>query len=174
MRRSANPHPLLLAALTAAALAGCDEGPRIEARPQTIAFAAAPSPVVNQSTATVSAAASSGLPVRYSSRTPLLCSVSAESGLVTATSSGTCTVAASQSGNATYAAAFPATQDVSFRFRGVITFDPAPSLAVHDLGTVHAVESTGLPVGYGSATPVTCSVDGTTGLVMALAAGDCT
>jgi hypothetical protein len=174
MHRSANPHPLLLAALAAGALSACNEGPRIEARPQVITFAPAPSPAVNQPTATVSATASSGLPVRYTSRTAFLCSVDPESGVVTATVAGTCTIAAGQAGDATFAAAFPATQDVAFRFQGVITFDPAPSLRVHDLGTVRAVESTGLSIGYGSATPGTCSVDRTTGLVVALAASDCT
>ncbi len=174
MRRSTNPVPLLLTALAIAALGGCNEGPRIEARPQVITFAPAPSPAVNQSSATVSATASSGLPVRYSTRTPLLCSVDGASGVVSATASGACTVAAGQSGDATYAAAFPATQDVTFRFQGVITFDPAPSLGVYDQGTVRAVESAGLPVGYASATAATCSVDAATGLAVAIATGDCT
>ena len=93
---------------------------------------------------------------------------------MTATASGTCTIAASQSGDSRYAAASPATQDVTFTFQGVITFAPAPSLSVYDLATVTAVESTGLAVGYGSATPAVCSVDGATGLVAALSPGDCT
>jgi hypothetical protein len=62
---------------------------------------------------------------------------------------------------------------VTFTFRGRITFAPAPALAVHDLGTVHAVESSGLPVAYGSDTLATCAVDAATGLVTALAAGEC-
>jgi len=165
---------LVLAALAVAALGGCDQGPRIEARPQTITFAPAPSPTVNQSSVTVSATASSGLPVRYGSTTPSLCSVDAGSGVVTATATGTCTIAASQSGDSRYAAASPVTQDVVFTFKGVIEFGPAPTMSMYDLATVTAVESTGLPVSYGSATPSTCSVEGTTGLVAALASGDCT
>jgi len=175
MRRSTKPtRRLLLAALTIAALGGCNEGPRIDARPQTITFAPAPSPSVNQSSATVSATASSGLPVRYSSRTSILCSVDAGSGAVTAAAAGTCTIAAGQSGDSQYAAAQPVTQEVRFTFQGVIDFGPVPSLGVYDQGTVTAVESTGIPVGFGSATPSTCSVEGATGLVLALAVGDCT
>ena len=164
---------LLLAALSAA-VGGCNEGPRIEARPQAITFAPPPSPAVNQTSATVSATASSGLPVVYSSRTSSRCSIDAGSGVVTATASGVCTVAAGQSGNSVYAAASPATQDVTFTFQGVITFAPAPSLSVYDLATVTAVESSGLPVSYSSATSAVCSVDGTSGLVAALSQGDCT
>lgn len=165
---------LVLASLAIASLGGCDEGPRIEARPQTITFAPAPSPAVNQSSATVSATASSGLPVRFTSRTSVVCSVDAGSGAVTAATSGTCTIAAGQSGDSLYAAAIPVTQDVTFMFQGVIEFSPAPSLAVHDLATVTAVETTGLPVSYAGASPSVCSVEGATGLVVALAQGDCT
>jgi hypothetical protein len=160
--------------VTLAALAACEEGPRIEARPQVITFAPPPTPGVNETTATVTATASSGLPVGYASRTPSRCSVDAASGVVTATLSGTCTIAASQSGNAQWAAAPQATQDVAFDLRGVITFAPAPALAVHDLATVSAVESSGLPVAYATDTPATCSTEAATGLVTALAEGDCT
>ncbi|MGA8891156.1 MAG: hypothetical protein WB493_06285 [Anaeromyxobacteraceae bacterium] len=168
------PTHLALLALAAAALGGCNEGPRIEARPQSITFAPAPTPAVNQATATVSATASSGLPVTYSSRTGLLCTVDATTGLVTASGSGTCTIAASQPGNAQYAAATHVTQDVTFTFRGVITFGPAPFMRTFDLATVSATESSGVPVAYAGTTPATCGVDPVTGLVAALAPGDCT
>jgi hypothetical protein len=165
---------LALAAVAAAVLGGCNEGPRIEARPQTITFAPAPTPAVNQATATVSATASSGLPVVYSSRSAPLCTVDATTGLVTAAGSGTCTIAASQPGNAQYAAAVHVTQDVTFVFRGVITFGPAPSMANFDLASVSAVESSGLLVTYGSETTEVCSVETATGLVTAITPGDCT
>jgi hypothetical protein len=162
------------AAVAALLLGACSEGPRIEARPQSITFAPAPTPAVGEATAVVSATASSGLPVAYSSRSAPLCTVDATSGLVTATGSGTCTIAASQPGNAQYAAAPHVTQDVTFTFRGVITFAPAPSMRVLDLASVSAVESSGLSVGYASETPAICSVEAATGLVAALASGDCT
>ncbi|HQR29020.1 MAG TPA: hypothetical protein PLL32_01340, partial [Anaeromyxobacteraceae bacterium] len=149
-------------------------GPRIQALPQVIVFGPAPTPAVNQATATVTATASSGLPVRYSSRTPALCAIDPSTGLVTASSSGPCTVAANQPGDATFAAAPQVTQDVTFRFQGLITFQPAPAMAVHDLATVSATESAGLPVTYAASTPATCAVDARSGVVAAVAAGDCT
>ncbi|MBK9516901.1 MAG: hypothetical protein IPO09_05990 [Anaeromyxobacter sp.] len=167
------PRHLALAALALGALGGCVEGPRIEARPQVITFAPAPTPAVNQSSAVVSATASSGLPVLYASRTPSTCSVDA-GGVVAAAAAGTCTIAATQAGDSRYAAAPQVTQDVTFTFRGVIEFAPAPSMSLYDLATVSAVESTGLPVGFASATPSTCAVEDATGVVSALAAGDCT
>jgi len=165
---------ITVAALAGGALVACDGGPRIEARPQTITFAPAPAPAVNQSSVTVSATASSGLPVRYSSRISSICSVDASSGVVTATGSGNCTVAADQSGDSRYSAAPQVTQDVTFIFEGVIAFTPAPALSVFDQATVTATESSGLPVSYRSATPAVCSVDGATGLALALSSGDCT
>lgn len=165
---------ILLTALSVIGLPGCAGGPRIEARPQTITFGPAPTPAVNEPTATVVATASSGLPVRYGTRTPALCSVDPVSGLVTAVASGACTVTAGQSGSSVYAAAFPASQEVVFTFRGVITFGPAPSPDVYDRVTVSAVESGGETVRYATATPATCSVETASGLVAALSPGDCT
>ncbi|HTP52881.1 MAG TPA: hypothetical protein VMK42_19485 [Anaeromyxobacteraceae bacterium] len=165
---------LALAALAIAALDGCDEGPAILARPQTITFATAPSPPANQASATVSATASSGLPVSYRSTTPSVCLVDSDSGLVTATTSGSCTIAANQSGNSTYAPAPQVTQDIVFAFFEVLTFSPAPALSLYDLGTVTAVDSYGRPVSYASSTPSACSVDSLTGLVTTLSTGDCT
>lgn len=168
------PAGILAAAALAAAAAGCMGGPRIQAQPQVIVFAPPPTPAVNETTATVSATASSGLPVRYSSRTPALCAVDPSTGVVTASASGPCTVAANQPGDTTFAAAPQVTQDVTFRFQGVVTFQPAPSMAVHDLATVTAVESAGLPVTYAASTPATCTVEARSGVVAALSAGDCT
>ena len=79
---------IVLAALTVTGLHGCAGGPRLEARPQTITFGPAPTPAVNQPTATVVAASSSGLPVLYGTRTPVLCSVDANTGVVTAVGLG--------------------------------------------------------------------------------------
>jgi hypothetical protein len=71
---------------------------------QAISFGAAPT-IALGGTGTVSAAASSGLAVAYSSDTPSICSVATASGLVTGVASGACTTRATQPGNATYAAA---------------------------------------------------------------------
>jgi hypothetical protein len=164
----------LLALLAVSPLVACDPGPRIEARPQTITFGPAPTPAVDQDTATVRATASSGLPVVFASLTPLVCSVDSASGLVVATVTGTCTVRANQSGNATWAAAPQVTQDVSFTFRGLVRFGPPPVMSVHDLATITATESSGLPVAFATSTATVCSVDAATGLVGGLAQGDCT
>ncbi len=168
------PVRLALAALAALATAACGDGARIEARPQSIAFGPAPTPAPNVATATVRATASSGLPVRYGSKTPALCSVDASSGLVTASATGTCVVSANQDGNSTYAAAAQATQGVAFVFAGVVIFGPAPAMAVYDLATVTATESSGAAVAFSTATPAVCTVDPAWGVVAALAPGDCT
>jgi hypothetical protein len=56
----------------------------------------------------LSATASSGLPVTFASLTPTVCSVSGTT--VTLAAPGTCTITATQSGDATYASAVPVTQ----------------------------------------------------------------
>ena len=77
---------------------------------QSITFGAAPIVLVG-GTGTVSATATSGLAVSFSSNTPSVCTVSG--GTVTGNALGICVVAASQPGNFLYAAAPQATQ--SFR-----------------------------------------------------------
>jgi YD repeat-containing protein len=66
---------------------------------QAITFAALPARVVGQ-IVSVSAEASSGLPVSFSSSTQSVCTTNGN--VVTLASIGTCTLAASQAGNATY------------------------------------------------------------------------
>ncbi|MFO0585796.1 MAG: hypothetical protein U0229_26230 [Anaeromyxobacter sp.] len=160
--------------LLAAALAACDEGPVVEARPQTIAFAAAPSPAVNQAEVTVTATASSGLPVRYASRSDTACTVDAATGLVSALRGGDCTVAANQPGDTRYAPAPEVTQTITFAFDDVLELAALPPLAQHDQATAAATASSGAPVSYGTTTPATCAVDAASGRVLALAPGDCT
>jgi hypothetical protein len=74
---------------------------------QTISFAAIPAQS-SGSTLTLTATASSGLPVSYTSSTTSVCTVSGNTAsLLTA---GTCTLVASQAGNASYPAAASVTQ----------------------------------------------------------------
>ncbi len=77
---------------------------------QTITFGAAPTLVVG-GTGTVSATASSGLEVSFSSTTPTICSLNGTT--VTPLAAGTCTIAANQSGNATYSPADQVTQSIT-------------------------------------------------------------
>ena len=67
----------------------------------TIHFA--PATLILRGTTTVSATASSGLPVAFRSLSPDICTVSRST--VTSIAVGTCTIAANQAGNATYKAA---------------------------------------------------------------------
>jgi hypothetical protein len=62
-------------------------------------------------TGTVSATATSGFAVSFSSTTPSICSVSG--GSVTGITAGTCIIAANQAGDASYSAAMQMTQSIS-------------------------------------------------------------
>jgi hypothetical protein len=63
----------------------------------------------------ISATATSGLPVTYSSQTPSVCAASGSTtpATVQILTAGTCTIQASQAGDADYAAATPATVDIA-------------------------------------------------------------
>jgi hypothetical protein len=165
----------VLAILALASLYGCDsDGPAIEARPQTITFGAAP-PLALGDSATVTATASSGLPVSYNSTTPTVCSVNGLTGVVTDVTVGTCVIAANQSGNTTYAPAPQVTQSllVVFNPNQTITFGATPTLSLGGTAIVTATASSGLAVSYSSATPGVCSVDSRAGQVTGLAEGNC-
>jgi hypothetical protein len=162
-------------AIAVGPLASCDAGPAVEQRPQSITFGLPPTPALNETSAKVAATASSGLPVRYTSSRPSICSVDPGTGAVTALAGGTCTIAANQGGDSRYAPAPQVTQDVVFTFRDVVAFTgPPPALIVHDQATLAAVATSGLPVSYTTVTPTACSVDAGTALVTALSVGDCT
>ena len=79
---------------------------------QTITFGANPGPVLFAAgTFTVSATATSGLAVTFSSTTSGVCTVAGST--VTIVTIGTCTVAADQAGNGTYSAAPQVTQNIT-------------------------------------------------------------
>jgi hypothetical protein len=77
-------------------------------QPQSITFAAISGRTVDSGAFTVSAAASSGLPVSFISANTAVCTIAGST--VTLVSTGTCTIAANQSGNSVYAAAGEVTQ----------------------------------------------------------------
>lgn len=166
---------LLLAACGGASGPDGGTGPAVGTQAQTITFAPAPALALGGS-ATVTAQASSGLPVRYASDTPGVCSVNGGTGVVTSLGPGTCTIAATQDGNATYAAAPRATQALGVQVdpRQSIQFGAAPALGLGGTATVSAQASSGLPVRYSSLTPAVCGVDAASGRVSALAVGPCT
>ena len=166
---------IVLAAFSVGSLAGCgNDGPAITAYPQSISFGVAP-PLALGNTATVTATASSGLAVRYSSTTPTVCSVDSSTGIVTDIAIGTCIIAANQSGNSLYAPAPQVTQSlpVMFNPNQTISFGAVPTLTLFGTATVSATAGSGLAVQYSSTTPTVCTVDGSTGLVTDLTAGAC-
>ena len=140
---------------------------------QHISFGAAPALTANSS-ATLHATASSGLPVVFSSLSAGVCSVQSDAGVVTGLSAGLCTVAANQPGNTTWAAATAVTQGFAVaQGSQAITFGAAPALAVTGEAVVTALATSGLPVVYSSLSPEVCTVDSGSGLVRGLAVGSC-
>jgi uncharacterized protein (TIGR03437 family) len=120
---------------------------------------------------TIGATASSGLPVTFSSSTPVVCTVSGT--ILTIVGTGTCTVTASQAGNSTWAplsvsqsfTVVAGTQQIAFPALPNLVFGAAPFLLT-------AAASSGLPVRYSSTTPAVCTVSGST--VSVVGAGACT
>ncbi len=139
---------------------------------QTITFGTAPSLTVG-GTGTISATASSGLAVTFTSTTTSICTVSGST--VTGVAAGTCTIAANQAGNSNYNAATQVTQNITVtaaKTNQTITFGTAPTVRVGTSGTVSATASSGLAVTFSSTTTSICTVSGST--VTGVAAGTCT
>ncbi len=139
---------------------------------QTITSEALPNQPFGSSPFMVSATASSGLTVRFSSRTPHVCMVSET--IVTLAGAGTCTIQATQAGDARYGAAIPVGQSFQVTPEGqTITFG---ALANQTFGTapfiVGATASSGLTVTFDSQTSHICTVSGTA--VTLVNAGTCT
>jgi 6-phosphogluconolactonase (cycloisomerase 2 family)/alpha-tubulin suppressor-like RCC1 family protein/fibronectin type 3 domain-containing protein len=137
---------------------------------QRISFSGSYYPYVG-GTFTLSAAASSTLPVSFSSLTPEICTVSGYT--VTGIASGTCTIAANQAGDASYNPAPQATRDITInKTSQSISFSSLPTLTAGGTGTVSATSGSGLAVVFSSLTPDVCTVSGNT--VSALIVGTCT
>lgn len=146
---------------------------------QTITFGAITSQVINTPLA-LTAKASSGLAVSYTSTTATICTVSGST--ATPLAVGTCTLQANQAGNAAYGAAATVTQSFSVATSAsnsgssntpqTITF---PAIATEDASTslaLSASASSGLAVSYKSATPSICTVSGANASLLAY--GTCT
>jgi 2',3'-cyclic-nucleotide 2'-phosphodiesterase/3'-nucleotidase/5'-nucleotidase len=139
---------------------------------QTITFA--PLAVVPVgSSFSVSATASSGLAVAFSSQTTSVCTVAGN--VVTALAVGTCTIAADQSGEVDYWLPAP-TVARSFAVQGLAQTISFPAIGNQVLGAapfgVTATATSGLPVTIVSQTTSVCSVTGNT--VTLLMVGTCT
>ena len=87
---------------------------------QTITFAALGAKRLGNTPFTVSASASSALPVAFSSLTTATCRVVGS--VVTLVAQGTCTIRASQAGDGSYAAAAPVDQTFGISATAVVQF----------------------------------------------------
>jgi hypothetical protein len=138
---------------------------------QTITFNAIPAQIVG-GTLTVSATASSGLPVTFSVVQNGNCSIAGN--VVTFLNVGNCGVIANQAGNSSYAPA-PAVGQiivVNQPKTQTITFATIATQTVGTPLTLTASASSGLAVSYASSTASICTVSGSTATF--LAAGTCT
>jgi M6 family metalloprotease-like protein len=144
---------------------------------QTINFSTAPTSLTVGGIGALTASASSGLSVSFS--TPInnpICLISGAT--VKAIAPGSCSVTASQVGNASFAAAAPITKSfnvVAPKIAQTITFTSPTitSLKVKSIVTLKATAAPLLTITFSSLTPNTCSVTKKTTLT-GLVAGTCT
>ncbi len=139
---------------------------------QTISFGVLAAKPLNNPPFTVSATATSGLTVLFSSTTLPICTVAGNT--VTLVALGTCTIAANQAGNAAFSAAPQVTQSfiVSANTQTISFGTIANVLLGGSNAIVSASASSGLTVSFASLTATVCSVNGSS--VTALSLGTCT
>jgi alpha-tubulin suppressor-like RCC1 family protein len=144
----------------------------LTAQAQTISFGTLVNEAIINSPFTVSASATSGLPVSFSSTTTSICTVSGST--VTLVALGTCTIAANQAGNVTYVAAPQVLQSFTVSLvTQTITFGTAPSVSVGGKGVVTATGgASGNAVTFSAAPASVCTIAGST--VTGVAVGTCT
>jgi len=140
---------------------------------QAIVFGPLPGHTIGDPAFGVSAAATSGLPVGFSSLTPFVCTVSGAT--VTLVLPGTCTIAADQAGNAAWLPAPQVAQSFAVApalLAQTVTFGPIPAHTLADSPfVVSATASSGLPVQFSSLTTWVCTLSGNT--LALIAAGTC-
>jgi hypothetical protein len=129
---------------------------------QTITFGTAPTNLTVGKTATVSATASSGLPVTITSNTTGICSVSGNT--VSGIASGFCTIAANQAGNSNYSPAQQVTLSFSIAAEAVPPGPPTLSSITAGSGSATlnfsaSANSGGSPI---SSYTATCTANGQT------------
>jgi len=152
---------------SAAALA---EGFQVTLASQIITFGVISNQLLTTSQFMVTATASSGLTVKFYSRTTRVCTVSGIT--VTLLALGTCTIEARQGGNANYAAAAPVDESFQVQAAQIITFGALSKQPLGPPFTVSATASSGLTVKFQSQTKPVCTVFGTT--VTLVTTGICT
>jgi hypothetical protein len=144
---------------------------------QTITFTVLSDKSIFEPPFSLSATASSTLPVTYTSSTTSVCTVTS-GGTVTLVTTGTCTITAAQAGGVsdgvTYAVAPTVSQTFSVLTIQTITFNqPADRPSTSPAFAIGATASSGLPVTYVSTTPAVCTVT-SSGTVTLVTFGSCT
>ena len=136
---------------------------------QTISFPAPPATAPLQPPFTVTATASSGLPVTLTTTTPAVCSVNGTE--VTTLTTGTCTIRAEQAGDAYWKAALAVSRNVTVaKAAQTIAFDPISSpMSAHQAFSIGATASSGLRVTFSSTTAPVCTVENFFGAARACA-----
>ncbi len=142
---------------------------------QTITFGALSNMMLGSAPFTLSATASSGLPVSFTSLTTSICSVSGTTATLDAV--GTCTIQATQAGNGAYSAATPVSRSFQVIQQApasqTITFGALSNMMLGSAPfTLSATSSSGLPVSFASLTTSVCTVSHTTATLLAV--GKCT
>jgi hypothetical protein len=139
---------------------------------QTINFGALPNQPFGSAPFTVSATATSGLTVSFSSQTTRVCTVAGTA--VTLIAGGTCTIQATQAGNATYAAATSVSRSFTVtKASQTITFAALANQALSTASfALSATASSALAVSFTASPSTVCRVSGVT--VSLVAVGTCT
>lgn len=140
---------------------------------QTITFGALADKIISDTPPTLSATATSGLTVAFTSATTGVCTVSGTS--ITFIGPGTCIINANQAGDATRAAAPQVQRSFAIAYlTQSITFDAlaGATLGVTSAPAIKGSASSGLAVSYSSATPGVCTVAGT--IISMMNPGTCT
>jgi alpha-tubulin suppressor-like RCC1 family protein len=130
----------------------------IDKRDQTVNFDSIPAIPLVGGKITISATASSALPVSFSSTTPSVCAVSGN--IVTRTTAGTCTIAANQTGNTVYKAAQVTQSTTINKTNQTLKFGAAPIIVAGKTGLVSATATSGFAVSFKTTTPLVCTVSG--------------
>jgi len=140
---------------------------------QTITFGALSNQTLGATPGPLSATASSGLPVMFTSNTTAVCTASGTNGVsLTLVTTGTCSITASQPGDAMYAAAAPVTWSFTITISQTLQFDTIPNqLFGRSPFVVAAQASSLLPVTFTSTTPAVCTTKDD--MVTFLIAGPC-
>ena len=139
--------------------------------PQTIDFAPPNNLTFGDPSVTLTATASSGLTVSFTSTTPTVCSVY-PGGALTVLAAGTCSVTAKQEGDSKTAPASVTRSFLILKGTETIAFGSLSDLAPGSTPpALSATASSGLPVTFTSNTPAVCAVSGVT--ITILSSGGC-